>query len=112
MGAPRTEAPAGPGSRHAGADPAPRGSRGPWNAVYDAWSDAHEEAEGAWRTWRSGGGREAYLAYRAAADREDAAQDALAAASRAAAGRAPALGRQLGVREADALAAVAVDDTT
>ena len=43
-----------------------------------AWSDAHEETEGAWRTWRSGGGREAYLAYRAAADREDAAQDALA----------------------------------
>ena len=29
-------------------------SRGPaWNALYDAWSDAHEEAEGAWRTWRS-----------------------------------------------------------
>ena len=52
-----------------------------WSAVYDAWSDAHEEAEGAWLTWRSGGGREAYLAYRAAADREDAAQDQLAAAS-------------------------------
>ena len=31
-----------------------------WNALYNAWSDAHEEAEGAWRTWRSGGGREAY----------------------------------------------------
>ena len=57
-------------------------SRGPaWAAVYDAWSDAHEESEGAWRTWRSGGGREAYLAYRAAADREDAAQDAVAAAA-------------------------------
>jgi hypothetical protein len=56
-------------------------SRGPaWNAVYDAWSDAHEEAEGAWRTWRCDGGREAYAAYRAAADREDAAQDAVAAA--------------------------------
>ena len=50
-----------------------------WNALYDAWSDAHEEAESAWRTWRSGGGREAYLTYRAAADREDAAQDAVAA---------------------------------
>ncbi len=48
------------------------------DALYIAWSDAHEEAEGAWLTWRSGGGREAYLAYRAAADREDAAQDALA----------------------------------
>ena len=56
--------------------------RGPtWSAVYDAWSDAHEESEGAWRTWRSGGGREAYLAYRAAADREDAAQDAVVAAA-------------------------------
>ena len=51
------------------------------SADYVAWSDAHEEAEGAWRTWRSDGGREAYLAYRAAADREDAAQDLLAAAS-------------------------------
>jgi hypothetical protein len=58
-------------------------SRGPaWNALYDAWSDAHEEAEDAWRTWRFGGGREAYSAYRAAADREDAAQDAVAAAGR------------------------------
>ena len=51
-----------------------------WNAEYGAWSDAHEEAEGAWRTWRSEGGRDAYLAYRAAVDREDAAQDALAKA--------------------------------
>jgi hypothetical protein len=51
-----------------------------WNATYNAWSDAHEETEGAWRTWRSDGGREAYLTYRAAADREDAAQDAVAAA--------------------------------
>jgi hypothetical protein len=49
-----------------------------FSALYVAWSDAHEEAEDAWRTWRFGGGREAYLAYRAAADREDAAQDALA----------------------------------
>ena len=58
-------------------------ARGPaWSAVYDAWGDAHEEAEGAWLTWRSGGGRAGYVAYRAAADREDAAQDALAAAAR------------------------------
>ena len=56
--------------------------RGPaWSAVYDAWSDAHEEAEDAWRTWRCAGGAEAYLAYRAAVDREDSAQDALAAAA-------------------------------
>jgi hypothetical protein len=51
------------------------------SAHYVAWSDAHEEAERAWLTWRSGGGREAYLAYRAAVDREDAAQDLLATAS-------------------------------
>ena len=58
--------------------------RGPaWNALYDAWSDAHEETEDAWRTWRFAGGRDAYSAYRAAADREDAAQDAV----RAGAGR-------------------------
>jgi hypothetical protein len=57
-------------------------SMGPaWNALYDAWSDAHEEAEGAWRTWRSDRSRAAYAAYRAAADREDAAQDAVAAAA-------------------------------
>jgi hypothetical protein len=57
-------------------------SLGPaWNALYDAWSDAHEEAEGAWRTWRSDPGPAAYAAYRAAADREDAAQDAVAAAA-------------------------------
>ncbi len=56
-------------------------AQGPdWNALYDAWSDAHEETEDAWRTWRYAGGREAYSAYRAAADREDAAQDAVAAA--------------------------------
>ena len=48
------------------------------DAHYDVWNDAHVEAEHAWLTWRSGGGREAYLTYRAAADREDAAQDALA----------------------------------
>ena len=57
-------------------------SRGPaWTAHYDAWNDAHEEAEAAWRTWRCEGGRAAYAAYRAAADREDAAQDAVAAAA-------------------------------
>jgi hypothetical protein len=50
------------------------------DALYDAWNDAHVEAEAAWLTWRSAGGREAYLAYRAAVDREDAAQDALSLA--------------------------------
>src|SRR3954451_422777 len=58
-------------------------SRGPaWNALFDAWSDAHEEAEGAWRTWRSDAGPGASAATRAAADGEDAAQDAVAAAAR------------------------------
>jgi hypothetical protein len=53
--------------------------RGPsWDAVYTAWSDAHEEAEDALRVWRATGGQRAYAAYRAAQDREDAAQDALA----------------------------------
>jgi hypothetical protein len=56
-------------------------SLGPaFNAVYDAWSDAHEEAEGAYVAWRMSGDGDDYAAYRAAQDREDAAQDALAAA--------------------------------
>ena len=49
-----------------------------WNALYDAWSDAHEEAEEAYCAWHSRGGGALYAAYRAAQDREDAAQDALA----------------------------------
>ena len=54
-------------------------SLGPaFNAVYDAWSDAHEEAEFAYVAWRTSGGGDDYTAYRAAQDREDAAQDALA----------------------------------
>jgi hypothetical protein len=51
-----------------------------WNALYDAWSDAHEEAEDAYGAWRLRGGGGHYSAYRAAQDREDAAQDALAEA--------------------------------
>ena len=50
--------------------------------LYTAWSDAHEEAEEAYREWRLRGGRAYYSAYRAAQDREDAAQDTLAEASR------------------------------
>jgi hypothetical protein len=58
-------------------------TRGPqWNELYDVWSDAHEEAEDAFRTWNQRGGREPYSRYRAAQDREDAAQDALAAGTR------------------------------
>jgi hypothetical protein len=48
-----------------------------WNEAYMAWSDAHVEAEDAYHAWRRGGGEPAYLVYRAAQDREDAAQDAL-----------------------------------
>ena len=49
-----------------------------WVPEVDAWRDAHEDAAaayGAWRRERTGG---TYAAYRAAQDREDAAQDALA----------------------------------
>jgi hypothetical protein len=54
----------------------------------EAWRDARDEAAQAWRAWRSApGDATAYTAYRAAQDREDAAQDAL---SSAVAGRAPA----------------------
>ena len=56
-------------------------SQGPARtAVYDAWSDAHEEAEEAYWRWGHEGGPLRYAAYRAAQDREDAAQDALALA--------------------------------
>ena len=53
-----------------------------WNELYDVWSDAHEEAEDAFRAWKLRGGSDEYALYRAAQDREDAAQDALAAVSR------------------------------
>jgi hypothetical protein len=49
-----------------------------WSADYDAWSDAHEEAEEALVVWRVSGSAEDYVVYRAAQDREDAAQDTLA----------------------------------
>jgi hypothetical protein len=56
--------------------------RGPaWNELYGVWSDAHEDAENAFAAWRVRGGSEHYARYRAAQDREDAAQDALAAAT-------------------------------
>jgi hypothetical protein len=49
-----------------------------WSADYDAWSDAHEEAEEAYLRWMRSGDAEHYAVYRAAQDREDAAQDTLA----------------------------------
>jgi hypothetical protein len=52
-----------------------------WNELYDAWSDAHEEAEEAYREWLVRSDSSSYAAYRAAQDREDAAQDTLALAT-------------------------------
>jgi hypothetical protein len=52
----------------------PRG----WSADYDAWTDARDEACTAYGRWRALRTREAYATYRAAQDREDAAQDTLA----------------------------------
>ncbi len=49
-----------------------------FDAVHDAWSDAHEEAEAAYGAWLHTPARRRLRVYRAAQDREDAAQDALA----------------------------------
>ena len=43
----------------------------------EAWRDALEESAWAFAAWRDSPGRAGYAAYRAAQDREDAAQDAL-----------------------------------
>jgi len=48
-----------------------------FNAVYDAWYDAHEEARDAYGIWIATRASDDYAVYRAAQDREDAAQDAL-----------------------------------
>jgi hypothetical protein len=48
-----------------------------WSPVLEAWRDAAEEAAAALRVWRRAPGPGSYAAYRAAQDREDAAQDAL-----------------------------------
>jgi len=44
------------------------------------WSAARAEANLAYDAWRAAGGDDAYATYRAAEDRADAAEDALAAA--------------------------------
>ena len=49
-----------------------------WSPVLEAWRDAAEEAAEAMSEWRTAPGPASYAAYRAAQDREDAAQDALA----------------------------------
>ena len=50
-----------------------------FNAVHDAWRDAREEATEAYTVWLATRSADAYAVYRAAQDREDAAQDALSA---------------------------------
>ena len=52
-----------------------------WAPVRDAWSDAHEDAAGAYRVWQRRRDDSSFAAYRAAQDREDAAQDAFAASA-------------------------------
>jgi hypothetical protein len=50
-----------------------------WSPVLHAWRDAAEEAAAAFAHWSTRPGDViAYAAYRAAQDREDAAQDAVA----------------------------------
>jgi hypothetical protein len=48
-----------------------------WSPVLDAWRDAADEASAALAQWRATPGTLTYAAYRAAQDREDAAQDVL-----------------------------------
>jgi hypothetical protein len=58
----------------------PRGRTG--DPFLDAWQDAREEAARALAEWRAApADRIAYVAYRAAQDREDAAQDVLRVAA-------------------------------
>jgi hypothetical protein len=48
------------------------------DGLYAVWDAARRDANAAYGRWQDGGGREAYAAYQAAADREDAAAAALA----------------------------------
>jgi hypothetical protein len=43
-----------------------------------AWDEARSEARGTYEAWHRDSGHDAYVIYRAAQDRADAAQDALA----------------------------------
>jgi hypothetical protein len=54
------------------------------DVLREVWRDAQGEADALYAAWREQGGGPAYLAYRAAADRADAAMDAVIAARRAA----------------------------
>lgn len=52
------------------------------DAMLADWRAAAADADSAYAEWRSRRSRDAYVAYRACADRADAAQDALAARAR------------------------------
>ena len=54
------------------------GGRARWSADYDAWSDARDEAASGLPPLAAAPAAETYAVYRAAQDREDAAQDTLA----------------------------------
>ncbi|HVE67532.1 MAG TPA: hypothetical protein VNB64_03015 [Solirubrobacteraceae bacterium] len=49
--------------------------------LYAVWDGARCDANHAYERWLTAGGADAYAAYRAAADREDAAADALASSA-------------------------------
>ena len=49
------------------------------DVLHEVWRGAQDEADAAYSAWCAERGREAYLAYRAAADRADAALDAVIA---------------------------------
>jgi hypothetical protein len=56
--------------------------RGHDDVLKEVWRAAQDEADHAYSAWREDGGGDAYLLYRAAADRADAALDALVASAR------------------------------
>jgi hypothetical protein len=51
------------------------------DVLKEVWRGAQDEADAAYAAWQELRGREAYLRYRAAADRADAALDALVASA-------------------------------
>jgi hypothetical protein len=61
---------------------APDTARDAASELYAVWNDARHVARQAYEHWRAHPGAEAYAVYRAAADRADAAEDALALAAR------------------------------
>ena len=62
-----------------GQTPRPRSQ---YDMYWHAWDEAHRQAELAYAAWRQAPGRASHAVYRAAQDRADAAQDALARVAR------------------------------